>query len=679
MIARGLTLLLLSVAPSLLSAQPLLRVIAPFPVERVMDEPMRNPFSGGLWQPRIGLRDVDGDLRPDLFALNPDGELRFYRNDGSFRFTRIIPSPYDLLPVRNWFRFADLDGDGAAELMTAGPRSEVMVIDNDGTDALPVFRVPERLLTASNGDTIRMQRETVPALADIDSDGDLDLFAGNLDGSIAFYRNIGSRTDPSFTFVTGSFEDILVISGGTARDRDDGALLGSRHGASVLDFADLDGDDDLDILFGDFFTSKLLLFENTGTATSPDFGMDRLDTAFRPTGDDVTSHGFNQPVTGDLDGDGDLDAIISSLYPTSDALPLVLYENVGTRTDPRMSRRAVDLTDELDVGLFAAPAVIEDATRNGLLVGSSFSRIAYLERVDAGGITRLRIAGSLPVPGPLTQVVPSAGDLDGDGAAELVVGESNGTIMFVRIVDGSLVRFGDTFQLNRNASPTLVDLDGDGDLDVFSGAENGRFAYFENVGSRTSPSFVRSTPPEPFDRLDVGYDSAPRFYDLDRDGDLDAMVGGRTGGAGGERDTLRFFIRDGAAYAPSARYPPVLVARNPVPMGLRVAEGSVILVGDLSGGIKAFIDSSQPTRVEAPSAASAISIEIVGGTVRVKWPEGARDRSLRIVDLLGRTILAAAGDAADAGFELGSLPEGFYLVEAIGGRRRTVLAFPIAR
>ena len=42
----------------------------------------------------------------------------------------------------------------------------------------------------------------------------------------------------------------------------------------------------------------------------------------------------------------------------------------------------------------------------------------------------------------------------------------------------------------------------------------------------TSPAFIqRSGSLNPFNGVDVGYDSAPSFADLDGDGDLDTFIG----------------------------------------------------------------------------------------------------------------------------------------------------------
>ena len=683
MLGRFTLLFVLAALPAPMVAQQLVRAIAPVPVVRPSGDVLRNPFGGGLWQPRIGLRDVDGDGHLDLFALNPDGELRYYRNEGDHRFSRIVGSAYDSLPVANWFRFADLNGDGAAEILTAGPRSEVMVLDNDGTDAAPAFRVPARALLDNLGDTIVMQRETVPAFADIDADGDLDLFAGNLDGSITFYRNTGTAGAPALTFETAKYEDILVVAPIRTRDRDDGGdlLRSSRHGASVLDFADLDGDGDLDIFFGDYFTRKLLHFDNAGTAREADYSMERLDTAFRPSGDDVESEGFNQPVLGDIDGDGDLDAIISSLYPSSDDAPLVLYENVGTRTDPAMRRRSIDLVSEIDLGKSAAPALIADALRNGILVGASDGRLTYFERIVGDPAGGYRIASTFALPG-LYQTIPATGDLDADGIAEVVVGESDGAIIFHRFAGSALERYGDTLLLARNASPALVDLDRDGDLDIVAGAANGRITYFENRGSASAARFERATPPSPFDSLDVGFDSSPRFFDLDGDGVDEALIGARTGGASTRGDTIHIFERDGGAWIRSSRYPALAVARNPVPLALRLPAGLLLLVGDLAGGIKAYVESPQTGVGDDGAGNDALRFGFDGDVLVVRWPsDGSRSGAIRFMDVLGRTVgsVARVDGETVSRVAICVLPVGVVLVEGITERSRGAVVVRVGR
>ncbi len=76
------------------------------------------------------------------------------------------------------------------------------------------------------------------------------------------------------------------------------------------ELVDLDGDGDLDAAVGENFGSghgRLLYFENTGTSSSPAF-VEVTGDANPFLGIEVGLH--SSPELVDLDGDGDLDALI---------------------------------------------------------------------------------------------------------------------------------------------------------------------------------------------------------------------------------------------------------------------------------------------------------------------------------------------------------------------------------
>src|SRR6185295_3087351 len=99
---------------------------------------------------------------------------------------------------------------------------------------------------------------------------------------------------------------------------------------------------------------------------------------------------------------------------------------------------------------------------------------------------------------------PSFGDLDADGDVDAVVGDSDGVLHYFKNsgtssapalteVIGAANPF-DTFDVGRNATPTLTDLDGDGDLDLVVGEVNGfDLTYFLNTGTASAPVFVEQT------------------------------------------------------------------------------------------------------------------------------------------------------------------------------------------
>ena len=110
--------------------------------------------------------------------------------------------------------------------------------------------------------------ESVPALADIDGDGDLDLLVGNkIDpakgdaGRLFIYTNEGTRTAPKY------------------RLKDTLRMADAYNLAPAL--GDLDGDGDLDMLLGTWNTD-ILFFRNTGTAREPHWVQDAAATIRPP-------------------------------------------------------------------------------------------------------------------------------------------------------------------------------------------------------------------------------------------------------------------------------------------------------------------------------------------------------------------------------------------------------------
>jgi len=101
-----------------------------------------------------------------------------------------------------------------------------------------VFDFEDTVIPGSTlGDILDAGSYSNPELVDIDDDGDLDLFIGEYYGQIYFYRNDGDSSTPVWTSV-----GFITDSAGTTID------AGS---CSSPDFADIDGDGDLDIFIGE--------------------------------------------------------------------------------------------------------------------------------------------------------------------------------------------------------------------------------------------------------------------------------------------------------------------------------------------------------------------------------------------------------------------------------------------
>jgi hypothetical protein len=121
----------------------------------------------------VALADVDGDGRVDIFLTRTEGPNALYRNLGGWRFRDIADSAGVAAPDRasSGAAFADVDGDGDADLLLAAIGGPNALFRNDGAG-----RFTEDSFYP--GRESRMGSSTI-ALADVDGDGDLDVYTAN--------------------------------------------------------------------------------------------------------------------------------------------------------------------------------------------------------------------------------------------------------------------------------------------------------------------------------------------------------------------------------------------------------------------------------------------------------------------------------------------------------------------
>ena len=570
-------------------------MVAPFPVTDTAGRLLELPFVGGLNAPRPQLVDADGDGDLDLFLQEVTGSVALYERDGEAdglpRFVFRTPK-YGGLDVGEWYRFADVDGDGDLDLLAEQPFSYIKYYRNDGERGAYRFVLAADTLKDTDGTPIFSDRQNIPQLGDLDCNGRSDLLIGCLDGTVGRYEAVPSEPGraPAFRLVAQEFEGIRIV----------GQQVGppmpftpgpSMHGANTMALADHDGDGDLDLFWGDFFEPGLLLIPNDGTCAQPEF---RGQPVQFPVGRPLLTSGYNAPAFGDLsgdgradlvvgvlggaynplrtsaenlhyltrgageewevrsrrllpmldfgsetipaladmDGDGDLDLLLSNKLDPSDLQRSFVYrlENVGSADRPAFRVRA-----PLDLGtrFHAAPAFgdLDADGRLDLIIGQWGPRLAWY-RGTVGGYEPVDTALVTITRGSNT--VPTLGDLDGDGDLDLIVGESSGWLNYYRN-DGGPSRpvftlVSDEFegiQIGRRSAPLLADLDGDGDLDLLVGSESSGLALFRNVGTPTAPRLVR----DPAFGITAPVLAAPSAGDLDGDGYLDLIVGGAGGGA----------------------------------------------------------------------------------------------------------------------------------------------------
>lgn len=235
---------------------------------------------------RPAFADIDADGDQDMFIGNLNGEIAFYRNTGTAQLRS-----YDLVDSafvhfsNNYYgspAFVDIDGDGDLDLFVGTFDGTMKYFRNNGTPQHPQFDASPFIT-----DSIDVGFAAAPVFVDIDADGRIDLFIGNMRGEVRFYRNVGSATAFVPHLVTARF---LEIS------------LGNDTFITPA-FADYDNDGDFDFFYGRE-TGRIVFYENTGSAASPQFTLRSLHFAeTAPTQESA-------PSFCDIDADGDLDLFV---------------------------------------------------------------------------------------------------------------------------------------------------------------------------------------------------------------------------------------------------------------------------------------------------------------------------------------------------------------------------------
>jgi tetratricopeptide (TPR) repeat protein len=396
----------------------------------------------------VALIDFDGDGDEDLFFPNgatlkspQEGPgARLYENVGGLRFRRIEPDP----PLRAWAfgpAVGDFDGDGREDVAVACHGSIRLLLNAGGGAFVDASdRLPDAARDAAAWNTSI-------AAADLDGDGDLDLY-------ITRYL----RIDPSAPPGPSLFKGVPVMSGPRGLDPQRDVLLRNAGGARFEDataesgiaalspayglnaaIADFTGDGMPDILVANDSHPDMLL-RNVGGMRFEESGR-RMGIATNMEGTDQASMGI---AIGDVNGDALPDAHVTVFSSDTNTMH---ESRDGRFFDDRTGLRGVGVPSRRLCGWASAFADLDHDGDEDLVTFNGHvypqATLALMDSEWAQPMLVLERRGDRLEPLPPDSLGPGLGtahrdrsavfaDLDADGDIDMVVAGLNQPVRVIR-------------------------------------------------------------------------------------------------------------------------------------------------------------------------------------------------------------------------------------------------------
>lgn len=570
--------------------------------------------NGAFW---VQAKDVDSDGDLDVLTASLlDNTIAWYENDGAQSFTRHTITTTASQGI--FMDASDLDGDGDLDVVAAVSGDQKLYwYANDG-NASPTFSTHTLASNIENPQSVQ--------IVDLDGDHDLDvLLARHGSPHLTWYENQGTTSFPSRAVITSltnvthaqaadmdgdGDQDIVTASASSftpsavAWHENNGSESFTQHNiagalllATRIAAADLDGDDDLDILATSFTVDALVWYEQDTIAPEINVLGNNMSIAsgdLTPTADDHTHFGSVATNTGAVHR-------TFTIANTGNG-PLTLGSNAVTLSGPDATdftvltqpASSVERNSATTFGLVFRPSAAGARTVTLSIANNDPDENPYTFVVEGTGVSGFSLTNTTPsnsislqarnatVSATFASVLDQAsvspatftvhGDQSGRRTGAFSFPTSSQLVFdpttdffpgeHVVVVASSVLQSASsdvlvphqwhfvaasasgagTFDTPNTITTTAdyavavhaADLDGDGDVDVLSASEDDdTIAWYQNNGSG---SFTAQTP------LNTNASTAEDVYaaDLDGDGDVDVLSASRLD------NTIEWYENDGA-------------------------------------------------------------------------------------------------------------------------------------
>ena len=495
-----------------------------------------SPLSGGINAGQFSNIDLNLDGVMDIVVFDKSGNKLspFINDNGDFIYAPKYRTNFPNL--HDWVLLVDYNCDGKNDIFTYSSGGMAVYL-NTSTTELEFTLITPLVLSdyGSNNLNIYISPVDIPAIADIDYDGDLDVLTFSiLGGFVEYHKNMSMELYGNCDSLVYEFSEScwgLFYEGLNSYILNCPSCIcpqitnttptnaKQKHAGSTLLAIDVDNDNDKDLVLGDISYNNLNLLINGGD--NQNAIMTAVDSVFPQNYSNTLAaemHVYPASYYIDVTNDGVKDLIVTtnSENNSENFESCWLYENTGQDTSPDFNFIQKDFLQEnmIELGTSAFPTFY-DYNTDGLLdlvIGNygyhnpnndPASSLALFENIgndsipkynlinrDWLGLSTTNLNTTLNI--PALNLSPTFSDLDGDGNKDLIVGDADGKVHFFTNNGGNFQITNPNYQnidVGQFAQPQIIDVNRDGLNDLIIGEQDGTINYLPNSGTTTNAIF----------------------------------------------------------------------------------------------------------------------------------------------------------------------------------------------